>query len=158
MPVEITGRSYDPNDPSDHLARLIEGRESAVDDEPWVEPDYASIPDDADVLVDEAEQVLVLPGPALIMPAGLLPDGRPHSRDELDNATRICGQRVTNDAVADAVVVAYWRQQDALRKRAGLPLARRETGRGLVDLPETLDAIRRLHLEERARRLGIRAS
>ncbi|GAY08242.1 hypothetical protein [Pseudonocardia sp. N23] len=100
---------------------------------------------------DADERELVWPGPAMIMPAGLLPDGRPYSRDERDNASRICGEVVTSGVEADAVVRAYDRQQDALRDRAGLPYAVRGAN-GLEDLPETLHAIERLHRKERARR------
>jgi hypothetical protein len=119
----------------------------------WVEPDYASIPSDADLPWDAAERDLVWPGPVMIMPAGLLPDGKPYSRDERDNASRICGEVVTSGVEAEAVVRAYDRQQEALRDQAGLPQATRGAN-GLEDLPKTLRAIERLHREERARRLG----
>ncbi|AEA28932.1 hypothetical protein Psed_6861 (plasmid) [Pseudonocardia dioxanivorans CB1190] len=156
MPVEISARYFDPNDPDDELARrFAAGQPAAAGDLeaelPWVEPDYASIPSDADLPWDADERDLVWPGPAMIMPAGLLPDGRPYSRDERDNASRICGEVVTSGVEADAVVRAYDRQQKALRDRAGLPWAVRGAN-GLEDLPETLQAIAQLHREERVRR------
>jgi hypothetical protein len=124
-----------------------------VRESPWAEPDYTSIPGDADLPMDKAELQLVWPGPALIMPAGLLPDGQPYSGDTRDNASRICGVEVRNSAEADAVVWAYWGQQNALRNQAGLPRPRRTAPRfELEDLPETLKAIEQLHREERARR------
>jgi len=156
MPVEISARYFDPNDPDDELARRFVAEQPAAagdleSESPWVEPDYASIPSDADLPWDADERDLVWPGPAMIMPAGLLPDGRPYSRDERDNASRICGEVVTSGVEADAVVRAYDRQQDALRDRAGLPYAVRGAN-GWEDLPETLRAIERLHRKERARR------
>lgn len=156
MPVEITERYFDPDDPDDRLAQLVAGQRPATTavDSPWVEPDYASIPGDADVPTNEAERILVWPGPAMIMPAGLLPDGEPHSHNERENASRICGQEVRNGVEADSVVRAYTRQQHALRERAGLPRPRRTGPRGqLEDLPETARTIEQLHREERARRL-----
>ena len=155
-PVEVTERFFDPNDPNDPLGRLVAGRSGAVDSadvpEPWVTPDYASIPGDADVPLDEDERTLVWPGPAMIMPAGLLPDGRPYEHDDRINASRICGERVTNSAEADATVRAFDRQQDALRRRAGLALARYGESHELEDLPATLEAIKQLHLAEWDRR------
>lgn len=153
MPVEFTARYFDANDPDDHLARLVAGRSDQASDAEslWVEPDYASIPSDGELPLVEAEMRLVWPGPAMIMPAGLLPDGKPHSRDERDNASRICGEPVRSGVEADSVVRAYDRQQDALRARAGLPRPRRGRN-GLEDLPETLRTIEQLHREERARR------
>jgi len=120
---------------------------------PWVEPDYTSIPGDANLPMDEAELQLVWPGPSMIMPAGLLPDGKPYRGDDRDNASRICGVEVRNSAEADAVVVAYRHQQHALRDQAGLPWPHRTAPRyKLEDLPETLRAIEQLHREERTRR------
>ena len=158
MPVEVNARYFDPNDPDDYLARRFAAGPSpaataAVESvSPWVEPDYASIPSDGDLPWDAAERDLVWPGPAMIMPAGLLPDGRPYSRDERDNATRICGEVVTSGVEAEAVVRAYDRQQDALRSRAGLPWAVRGARGKLEDTPETLRAIEQLHREELVRR------
>jgi hypothetical protein len=153
MPVEITERFFDADDPDDYLARRFApaGAESAPASR-WVEPDYASIPNDADLPLDEDERRLVWPGPAVIMPAGLLPDGKPHGRNELDNAERICGERPRNGAEADAVVRAYKRQQRALRARAGLPRPEWGPSGKLEDTPDTLAAIERLHREERSRR------
>jgi hypothetical protein len=154
MPVEVTDRYFDPDDRDGDLAQLASGRAAPVTaDSPWVEPDYASIPGDADIPMTEAERVLVWPGPALIMPAGLLPDGKPHSYNERENASRICGSEVTNNAEADAVVRAYIRQQNALRDRAGLARARSGSSGQLEDLPDTVAAIKQLHRDELARRI-----
>jgi len=154
MPVDITPRYFDANDPDDYLARRFAEQQPAPAAEttsPWVEPDYASIPSDGELPWDQEARDLVWPGPAMIMPAGLLPDGKPYSRDERDNASRICGEVVTRGVEADAVVRAYDRQQDALRDRAGLP--RPHWGeKSLEDTPETLRAIEQLHRDERARR------
>lgn len=154
MPVNVTERYMDPNDPDDYLARLVAGlpASAAEPDSPWVEPDYASIPGDADIPMDENERVLVWPGPAIIMPAGLLPDGKPHSYNDLDNAARICGERVRNGAEADFVVGEYRRQQNALRERAGLSRPTRGADGEARDSAETLAAIEQLHRVERARR------
>ncbi|GAY10338.1 hypothetical protein [Pseudonocardia sp. N23] len=154
MPVDITPRYFDPNDPDDYLARQFAAQQPAPAAEsecPWVEPDYASIPSDGELPWDQEARDLVWPGPAMIMPAGLLPDGKPYSRDERDNASRICGEVVTRGVEADAVVRAYQRQQHALRARAGLPRALRGEN-GLEDLPETLRTIEQMHRDERARR------
>lgn len=157
MPLDITGRSFDPSDPDDRLAQLVDGRDTSQESadivEPWVAPDYASIPGDADVPLDEDERTLVWPGPPMIMPAGLLPDGRSYGRDERANASRICGEPVTSGVEADVTVRAYMRQQRALRLAAGLAIARRINGK-LEDSPETLEAIRELHRAEQARRDG----
>jgi hypothetical protein len=119
----------------------------------WVPPDYASIPADADLPGDETERRWVWPGPAMVMPAGLLPDGKPHSCDDRDNAERISGVRPRTMAEADACVLAYWRQQATLRAAAGLPPARRDTSSGhWVEAPETVAAIRELHRQEHERR------
>lgn len=155
MPVEITERFYDPDDPNDRLAQVARGRGPAAEPEsPWVVPDYASIPGDADIPTDETERNLVWPGPAMIMPAGLLPDGKPPGRSDFDNGERISGPgtRPRNNGEADAVWWAYRRQQNALRAQAGLPRPVRGP-KGLEDTPETAEAIKRLHAEERVRRL-----
>ena len=111
-----------------------------------------SIPAEADLPDDEAQRRLVWPGPAVLMPAGLLPDGQPHSASDLDNAERITGRRPRNTAEADGVVVAYFRQQSALRAAAGLGPARRDRSGHLVETPAALAAIRERHRQERARR------
>jgi hypothetical protein len=152
MPVTITERFFDPDDPDrawDELSTPEETQKPSL----WVEPDYASIPHDKDLPANEDERRLVWPGPALIMPAGLLPDGKPHSYDERDNAERICGVRPRTGAEADVVVWAYMGQQNALREAAGLARARRAHGK-LEDTPETLAAIVEIHEQERARRAG----
>jgi hypothetical protein len=119
-----------------------------------VEPYYASIPTDGDLPREEAERNLVWPGPTMIMPDDLLPDGKPPSSSNFDNAERIrgFGRRPRNDAEADAVWWAYQRQQKALRARAGLPQPIRGPN-GLKDTPETIEAIKKLHARERSWRL-----
>ncbi|MEU7480583.1 hypothetical protein AB0A63_31710 [Lentzea sp. NPDC042327] len=91
------------------------------------------------------------PGPPMIMPAGLLPDGTRFGGNEMENARRICGQRVKSLAEAEATVSAYFVQQRRLRREAGLTQARR-TSDGVVDTPETAAAILALHAAETARR------
>jgi hypothetical protein len=158
MPVEFTARYFDANDPDDHLARRIAGAgtrpETAGESEsssPWVDPDYASIPADEDLPADEADRRLVWPGPAMIMPGDLLPDGQPPGYTWRENVPRICGRQPRSNAEAEAISWAYDRQQDALRKQAGLPRA--EYGRTVLeDTPETIERIKQLHAEERARR------
>lgn len=122
------------------------------DDSSWVEPDYMSIPPYAELPDDEAERRLIWPGPAMLMPADLLPDGQPHSHSDMDNAERITGRRPRNATEADAVVLAYVRQQSALRAAAGLAPARRDTSGHLVETPGAIGSIRELHRRERARR------
>jgi hypothetical protein len=158
MPVESTEQFFDPNDPDDYLARRYAPPADAADTpaSPWVEPDYASIPSDAELPADEDELRLVWPGPAMIMSAGLLPDGKPPAGSELDTAARICGERPRNAAEADAVWWAFLRQQRALRDAAGLPRPTRGKNGKLEDAPETLAAIERLHREERMRRAARR--
>ena len=151
MPVTVTERFFDPNDPDRPWRNLSAPSAVDVEESPWVAPDYSSIPGDADIPSDQHERRLVWPGPALVMPAGLLPDGKPYSRNEWDNAERINGTRPLNDAEADAVVVAYMLQQNALRESLGIPRARRSGGKH-EDPPEALEMIRRLHEQERRRR------
>lgn len=122
------------------------------DDSSWVEPDYWNIPGDAEVPDGEAERRLVWPGPAMLMPAGLLPDGQPHSDSDMENAERISGVRPRNAAEAAACVLGYVRQQSALRAAAGLAPARRDGSGHWVEDPSTVAAIRELHRRERARR------
>lgn len=121
-------------------------------DSSWVEPDYLGIPSDADRPADEAELRLIWPGPAMLMPAGLLPDGRPQSSNEADNAERVTGVRPRNAAEADAYVLAYLRQQSALRAAAGLAPAQRDGTDRWAEEPYAMAAIRELHRQERARR------
>lgn len=114
----------------------------AGDDSSWVEPDYLSLIGDRG-----------LAGPAMLMPAGLLPDGRPHSGDDMDNAERISGVRPRSAAQADELVVAYLGQQAALRRAAGLPAACRDgSGRWVDEDPAVMGVIRELHRRERVRR------
>jgi hypothetical protein len=137
----------------DHLDSARGAVSAEVRQAPWVAPDYAGIPADGDLPHDRAERTLVWPGPALVMPAGLLPDGCPHGRNEEDNAERISGVRPRNFQDADACVIAYNRQQRALRRAAGLPAPTRVPPRfELTDTPETLAAIAEIHARERARR------
>ncbi|MFI5614120.1 hypothetical protein [Amycolatopsis sp. NPDC051903] len=156
MPVETTERNFYPDDPEYFIARLARDRAAALAEpaSPWAEPYYAGIPADGDLPLDETERTLVWPGPAMIMPADLLPDGKPPSSSDFDNAERIrgLGRRPRDDAEADAVWRAYERQQNALRARAGLPQPVRGP-HGPEDTPETVGAIKKLHAEERAWRL-----
>ena len=151
MPVEITERYFDPDDPDDYLAQLAHGRGSAAAEtaSPWVEPDYSNCPTWPPT--EEQEEALLWPGPPMIMPAGLLPDGTTRPRDSVETARRICGREIRPAAEAEAYFNAYDRQQDALRERAGLPQPVLGPN-GLEDTPETIEAIKRLHAEERARR------
>lgn len=129
---------------TDGSARSLVGTAAVTvpgDDASWVEPDYLSLLSDTE-----------LAGPAMLMPAGLLPDGRPHSGDDMDNAERISGCRPRSAAEADTTVVAYLAQQAALRTAAGLPPARRDRSGQLVEDPAVVAAIRELHRQERARR------
>jgi hypothetical protein len=151
MPVEFTARYFDANDPDDHLARLVAGRSDQAGDaeSPWVEPDYNACPTWPPT--QEQEDALLWPGPPMIMPAGLLPDGTSRPRDSVETARRICGREIRPAAEAEAYFDAYTRQQHALRARAGLPRPRRGA-KGLEDLPETLRAIEQMHREEQGRR------
>jgi hypothetical protein len=149
MPVEITERYMDPDDPDDFLAR---GRSApaAVPASLWVEPDFSTCPTWPPT--QEQEDALLWPGPPMIMPAGLLPDGTSRPRDSVETARRICGREIRPAAEAEAYFDAYERQQNALRARAGLPRPVRGPN-GLEDAPATIEAIKQLHREERARRL-----
>lgn len=160
VPIEITERFLDPDDPDDWLAQKLQADRDGGES-PWVEPDYRSIPADHElpvtedgVTLDEEEVELVWPGPALVMPAGLLPDGKPASRSDIDNGERITGKRPTSGTAADVLWRAWVRQQNALRDKAGLPRPRRGADGEERDTPETLAAIAALHEAERQRRRG----
>ncbi|HEX6514910.1 MAG TPA: hypothetical protein VF049_05020 [Nocardioidaceae bacterium] len=162
MPIEITERFLDPDDPDDWLAQKLQADRDGGES-PWVEPDYRSIPADHElpvtedgVTLDEERVELVWPGPALVMPAGLLPDGKPtHPREsEAEYAERITGKGPYTSREADIIWRAYVRQQNALRKKAGLPRSHRGTDGKVQDTPETLAAIAALHEAERQRRRG----
>jgi hypothetical protein len=62
----------------------------------------------------------------------------------------VCGREALVEA--DAVVVAYMRQQTMLRAAAGIPRARRGASGKAEDSAEALAAIERLHEQERRRR------
>lgn len=144
-------RTHEPDDPDKPFAELASSDSVDSGDLPLVSPDYASIPDDAHIPEDPDERRLVWPGPALVMPAGLLPDGKPYGPDEMENASRIEGKPVRHPDHADASVRAYMKQQNRLRKLHGIPRAVRDEN-GLHDPPGALEQILRLHELERQRR------
>lgn len=157
MPLEITEHYYSPDDPNDRLSRLVRGEhpdEPAVEDvdtaSPWVDADYTTVASEG---LAGCGPWRNWPGPPLIMPGGLLPDGQPHSKDDMDNARRIMGRPVRSAGEADYVVSAYRVQQSHLREELGLPRPERmPPSFELEDAPDTLVAIVRLHARERARR------
>lgn len=155
MPLTMTERYGDPDDPNEPYRRLSMPESTAIAPSPYpwlVEPDYQAIPGDAD-LPDGDELYLVWPGPALVLPAGILPDGHPYGRDELDNAERIQGVRPSNAVEADAVVRAFMRQQRTLRRQLGLPRAQRVPPHyQQQDTADTLRLIEQLHRREAERR------
>jgi hypothetical protein len=59
------------------------------DQSPWVEPDYISVMSAADLAGSPEERRLL--GPAMLIPAGLLPDSRPPSGEVLEDAELITG-------------------------------------------------------------------
>ncbi|HEY0689410.1 MAG TPA: hypothetical protein VGD71_10240 [Kribbella sp.] len=118
---------------------------------PWVKPDYSTIAAEADLA--GSSPFRDWPGPPLVMPAGLLPDGKPPGSNEMDNSLRIEGVRPRSEAEANACVWAYWGQQNLLRDELGLPHpTRRAPSYKQQDTPETLAAIAELHQQERERR------
>jgi hypothetical protein len=152
VPVEFTARGVDPRDPDGPLRRLgtpDTGPDSTVQDSLWVKPDYSTVAREADLV--GSGPFRNWPGPPIIMPAGLLPDGRPWSRDDMDNSHRIEGVRPRNSVEADACVNAYIRQQDFLREEAGIDLEFR-TRNGLQDTPTAYEAIVEIHRREREHR------
>jgi hypothetical protein len=154
--LEFTARGVDPRDPDGPLRRLSTpdaGPDTAVEDSLWVEPDYSTVADEADLV--GGSPFRNWPGPPIIMPAGLLPDGKPFGRDERENSFRIEGVRPRNGAEAEACVIAYNRQQDLLREEAGIDLAFR-TRAGLQDTPSAYEAIVEIHRRERERRAAQR--
>lgn len=155
MPIEITPRYLDPDDPDDWLAQKLQADREGTES-PWVEPDYRSIPADHELPLDEDQVALVWPGPALVMPAGLLPDGKPTDprESEAEYAERITGKGPYTSREADVIWNAWMRQQRALRKQASLPRPHRADDGKLQDTPETLAAIAALHEAERERRRG----
>ncbi|MFC9250615.1 hypothetical protein [Amycolatopsis thailandensis] len=153
MPVTFSERPFDPEDPMGSF-RDRSMAEAAVDveDSLWVEPDYSMIPGDADVPSDDDERYEVWPGPAMVMPNGLLPDGTAPTRDIIENAYRIQRVRYADQDDADVIIGEYWRQQGRLRDCLGLPRARRDATGKPRDTPETLQRIVELHEAERRRR------
>jgi hypothetical protein len=154
MPVTWSEHSFNPDDPDAALRRLrtpdsTTAGEDLEEQWPWVEPDYTTVAREADLVGSGPYRNW--PGPPLVMPAGLLPDGKPHSRDEMENARRIEGVRPRNEVEADACVRAYWRQQNLLRREADIPRGYRDAT-GHHDTPEALAAIVELHRQERERR------
>lgn len=154
MPLDITAGSFGGHTTGGQPPTDQATGSGAELDARWVAPDYASIPGDDTVMPGGYEGwTLVWPGPALIMPAGLLPDGLPHGPSDMGNAERIRGLRPRHFVEADEWVIAYVRQQNALRRAAGLPLPTRQAPTfNLIDTPETLAAIAAIHAAERARR------
>lgn len=161
MPVTFHERAHDPDDPSGPFRRLATppgaGPAAAlVDaDAPWVAPDYSTIPDDGHLPSDPDELYLVWPGPAMVMPGNLLPDGSAPTRDVVENATRIRGVRPSTFDDADFLIGEYWRQQGRMRDHLGIPRARREWRDGraqVVDTPDALQRITELHHAEQRRR------
>jgi hypothetical protein len=159
MPITFNEREFDSDDPGRMLRDLATPDASAAAprpaDTPWVEPDYSSITPDEQL--DGPGPHRAWPGPPLVMPAGLLPDGQPYSGDDVVNATRINGTPPRNAVEADGVVRAYEAQQRLLRREAGIPRSFRDAS-GRRDQPAALKAIIELHQRERARRAGRLAS
>lgn len=163
MPVTVTEYGYDPEDPDGPFRRLS-GADTiapaaAGERSPWVEPDYRTVATEEE-LYDENGRYgrgpfRNWPGPPVAMPAGLLPDGQPHSHDEMDNARRIMGRPVRNAAEADACVVAYEAQQHLLREDLDLPRPH-WIGSELQDTEETLAVLTELHrrIREARRQAG----
>ncbi|MFE2754003.1 hypothetical protein ACFXGA_18595 [Actinosynnema sp. NPDC059335] len=152
MPLDFTTRGFDPQDPDGplrHLSRSDATRTPMDEDAPWVEPDYTTVAREADLV--GGGPFRDWPGPPMIMPAGLLPDGRPWGNSDMDNAERIEGVRPRNPAEAEGCVIAYNRQQRLLREEAGIDPAFRVRG-VLKDTPAAYEAIVQLHLAERERR------
>jgi len=164
MPVTFSEHAFDPDDPDGPFRRLATpagaSPSAAVDVEsPWVEPDYSAIPDDAHIPSDEDERYLVWPGPPMVMPGDLLPDGTAPTRDLIENAYRIQHVRYARDDDADYIYGEYRRQQHHLRTRLGIPLAGREWRDGkaqVIDPPGALERIKELHAAERRRRAADR--
>jgi hypothetical protein len=156
MPITITEHGLNPDEPDKPLQRLnvlsAGSAPTALEEpSPWVEPDYTAVAKESEL--SGTGPFHNWPGPPLVMPAGLLPDGKPWGGDDLDNSYRIEGVRPRNSVEADGCVQAYQRQQDLLRKELGLPRPRRlpPTFKS-QDTPETLAVIAEVHRRERARR------
>ncbi|WP_329073533.1 hypothetical protein [Amycolatopsis sp. NBC_01480] len=154
MPVSFSEHSVDPDDPDGAFRRLaspdsIAAAGALQDPSPWVEPDYSTVAKEHEIAGPGPHRNW--PGPPLVMPAGLLPDGLPYSGDDMDNARRIEGTVSRNEVEADACVRAFERQQRLLRREAGIERGYRDaTGRH--DPPAAYEAIVELHRREREQR------
>jgi hypothetical protein len=155
MPITITEHGFNPDEPDRPFRRFAAADSTGMpaseleEPSPWVEPDYTTVAKDAEL--EGGGPFYNWPGPPVVMPAGLLPDGKPWGGDDMENSFRIEGVRPRNSAEADACVRAYLRQQDLLRNQAGIELEFRVRG-GLRDTPEAYAAIIEVHRRERARR------
>lgn len=152
MALTISEHTVDPDDPDGPLRRLrtpAAADGGLVDESPWVEPDYTTVAKDHEL--EGPGPFRNWPGPPIIMPAGLLPDGKPWGRDEMRNSFRIEGVWPRNEVEADACVQAYNRQQRFLRKEAGIERPYRDRT-GLHDAPEAHTAIVEIHRREKERR------
>ncbi len=81
--MEFIAHGIDPQDPERPLRRLSTpnaGPDSTAKESLWVEPDYNTVANEIHPV--GGSPFRDWPGPPIVMPAGLLPDGRPFGRDE----------------------------------------------------------------------------